>query len=165
MGRRGKPSTWLPRQKLAEERILMPRIISRSSGIDPEQFLAEFKIFEKFMFLSKNFRSPCLTRRPNFYPVYFQPNELRLCIHLKIKGLPSGLSTRIKTNLQIFQKIQKTRPIVCKIAMPFSTAYSLVEYYLTDVKRRGKPPTWLPHRILPAALMLPIAILAFNNFE
>ena len=42
VGRRGKPPTWLPRQKLAEERIPMARIIFRSSGIDLEQFLVEY---------------------------------------------------------------------------------------------------------------------------
>ena len=107
--------------------------------------------FRKFDFFFKICRSPYLTRRPNFYPLYFQPNELRLCIHLKIKGLPSGFSTRMKTNLHIFHKIQKTMPILCGIAMPFWAPYSLGEYY---VGRRGKPSTWLPRQKLAEERML-----------
>ena len=48
--RRGKPPTWLPRQKLAEEMIPMPRMSSLSSRIYPGQFLVEYEIFEFFMF-------------------------------------------------------------------------------------------------------------------
>ena len=48
-----------------------------------------------------------MTRRPNFCPLYFPPNEVRLCMHLEIKDLPSGLPTRMKTHLQLFQRIQK----------------------------------------------------------
>ena len=113
----------------------------------------KFKIFAKSHFF-KFFRSPYLTPRLDFYPIYFQPNELRLCIHLRISGLKSGIQTKIKTNLQIFQKIQnKKQPSFCKIAMPFSAAYSLGEYYLQNARpqllkdnvgRRGKPSTWLP---------------------
>ena len=48
-----------------------------------------------------------MTRRPNFCPLYFPPNEVRLCMHLEIKDLPSGLPTRMKTHLQLFQRIRK----------------------------------------------------------
>ena len=128
VGRRGKPPTWLPRQKLAEERIRVARSISRSQGFTLENSSSNSK-FPKFHIFSKKsvaiFNPP-----PQFVPHLFPTNELRLCMHLRMKGLLSGLSTRIKTNLHIFQKIQKTRPILCKIAMPFSAAYSPTEYYL-----------------------------------
>ena len=93
------------------------------------------------MHFSKKIGGQILTRRLAVYPLYFLWNELRLCIRLRILGLNTGLTTKIKTNLQIFQKIQKTRPNVCKIVRPFSAAYSSTEHYL---QRESSPLQVLP---------------------
>ena len=50
VGRRGRPATWLPRQKLGEERILERGEVSWVFPNGPEQFLIKFEIFIFFDF-------------------------------------------------------------------------------------------------------------------
>ena len=66
-------------------------------------------------------------------------------MYLRILGLKIGMKPKIKTNLKIFQKIQKTAPILWKIAHPFSAAYSPTEYYL----QRESSPLQVTYRENP----------------
>ena len=58
--RRGKPPTWLPRQKLAEERI--PRVTTKIENF----LLKKIEIFEKK--ISKSFDPSCADLVPDFSP-------------------------------------------------------------------------------------------------
>ena len=76
--RRGKPSTWLPRRKLAEERIPAPRRERLIIEQLPRRFLLDFRIFF-FQDFQKYFKSRwlCSTRNNSANSLCVKP---RFCM-------------------------------------------------------------------------------------
>ena len=73
VGRRGKPSTWLPRQKLAEERILERGKVSWVFPNGPGHLLIKFKVFNFFRFfdpLTPQIPKPLRRGLPHLFSSY-----------------------------------------------------------------------------------------------
>ena len=149
VGRRGKQSTWLPRQKLAEERLLA----SRRHPSNIQIFLQWPSLNSRIFYL---LRCSAFWVSGNFqlsinHFLVTPPNKLRFCQNCSLyifrryqrfqpKRIYRFRAGRLQTSK--IDKISRNPGILswdrCEPTTPR-------EY---DVERRGKPSTWLPRQKL-----------------